>query len=312
MNIIINRSAEVPDTNTFYFDLHEFSDNSDILLFQGYNSIRDALNYPNNRKVLLQVYMPTEYNQHYLYDNVKPTEAEDIFEKVYSICPYTCSWLNTIKQKNMYKAICYPFNEKYIPKSFDKKYDVCYHGGIHGPEMSQCLSKIKKFNYRYMSLTYGINGLTAQHLPYATNLNLSNIQKLQVVAETKISVCYNFVYLQEEHKNILKSNNRWDENIAWSEVDTSGIEPQIKSRFIEAAFCKSLNLVRRDNWNVVEHWFEPNKHFIYFNDENDLEIKIEEILNNWDSYAGVLEDAFNKAKQYSIQSVIKQIEKDMN
>jgi len=67
--------------------------------------------------------------------------------------------------------------------------------------------------------------------------------------------------------------------------------PQIKSRFNEAAAAKTLNLVERDPWNVIEHFYEPNKHFIYFDDLNDLEEKIFEISVDWESYKHIAEEA---------------------
>ena len=70
--------------------------------------------------------------------------------------------------------------------------------------------------------------------------------------------------------------------------------PQLKSRVFEAAFGRSLILCKRDPFNVIERYFEPDKEFIYYDDTN-LESKITEILKNFSKYEKVIDNAYNKA-----------------
>ena len=308
MKVLKDLSAEVPGTNAHYFRLDKLGDEDyDNLLFWGYNSYhnKDYLELAKKAKraVLLQVYMPTEYCHKQDHFGVRPFDHEDAFDEVWSICPLTVNWLNSVKGTDKYKAICYPYSEYYIPEPTDKVYDVIYHGGIHGGQHLDCLEIISKFNYRYLSQTFGINQLTRAQLHRATDTNLDNEGKLEIIAKTKISVAYNFFNIREPHISNIKSNPRWEENEAFQYLDSHGLVPQIKSRFIEAAYCRTLNLVQKDPWNLIENYFEPNKEYITFEDNSELEDKIREILRNWEDYQEIVDAAYNKVLNYSTEKL---------
>ena len=76
----------------------------------------------------------------------------------------------------------------------------------------------------------------------------------------------------------------------------------------EAAISKTLNLVYRDRWNVVEDWYTPDKEFIYFDNKQDLENKIQDILGNWDDYQYIINNAYNRAMKYTTDEFIKEIQ----
>jgi hypothetical protein len=173
MRVIKNLSIEIPGTNTHYFGLDEFSqdDRQQVLLY-GYTNLENDYEFNKiknyKRKIYLNVTMPTEFC------SSQSTYADDKFDEIYGICPLTVKWLNEIKNVSKYKSIFYPFNEKDIPNTQLKLYDVCYHGGIHGSLYTECLEIMSNFNYRYMTMTHGINDLTTKNLHRATNLNLTN------------------------------------------------------------------------------------------------------------------------------------------
>ena len=73
-----------------------------------------------------------------------------------------------------------------------------------------------------------------------------------------------------------------------------------------------MNLVRRDNWNTIEDFYEPDNEFVYFNDEQDLSEKIEHILANWDDYKQVIDNAFQKSLNYTTDKFISKIQEDIN
>lgn len=314
MKIHKDLSIEIEGTNTHYFDLADYESNDDSsALYYGYtficNQAHQELLDKYEKNIYLNVVPPTEFCGPY------STNHEDRFDSIYSICPYTVNWLNKLKDTNKYKKIWYPFNSKYIPAATDKKYDVCYHGGIHGPKYNEMLDILSKFNYRYMSMTHGINHMTQSSLSRATDLNLSNNQKMQRISECKISVCYNnFPVRNEGDLQNIKNQPNWYENEAFSHAASDGILPQLKSRFIEACFAKTLNLVERDPWNVIEDWYEPNKHFIYFDSNQDLEFKIKEIIDcpHWsDRYQPIIDAAYEHSiNNYTCEHLIKHIQKN--
>ena len=298
-------TCEIPGTNTYYFRLDEMNQHSDdhVLLY-GFNHLDNPQfleKYKNfKRKTYLNVTMPTEFC------SPLKSDADRYYDDVWTICPYSVNWLNEVNKTNKYNTICYPFSKVDIPSPQEKKYDVMYQGGIHGQYHIDCLNVLRKFNYRYMSMTHGINAMTSHviKLGAATDLNLTNAEKIKRIAETKISVCYNY-FLARNERDIsnIKSRKDWWKNEAFSDVENQKTIPQFKSRFNEAAMSKTLNLVCKDNWNVVETWYKPGEDFIYFENNQDLENKIIEVLNNYQNYTTIIESAYNKCLQYTTENL---------
>tara|TARA_R110001583_G_scaffold8965_14_gene42355 strand:+ start:91 stop:1026 length:936 start_codon:yes stop_codon:yes gene_type:complete len=293
MKIYKNLSIEVPGTNTHYFDLEDFGETKGAqALYYGWAFLTNGTppellrRQPHNS--YLNVVSPTEFCGPY------DISCDNSFDKIFSICPYTVEWLNKIKGTNKYKTIWYPFHRKYIPTNNKKKYDVCYHGGIHGTKYVEMLSILKNFNYRYMSMGHSINPLTQQSLSYATNLDLSHTEKMALISQCKISVCYNnFPVRGPQDISHIKEQPSWDQNSAFSHIESAGIIPQLKSRFIEASLSKTLNLVERDPWNVIEKWYNPGEHFVYFDGNKDLHAQISHILENWNLFDKVVQNSYN-------------------
>lgn len=292
MIVLRDLSMEISGTNMHHVGLNSFSDHSDKeALLYGFNSLFsndlfDTIDH-YERKIFLNVTMPTEFfGDHDIY-------LDDKFDEIYTICPYSAKWLNDVKGTDKYKFVWYPLDEKYLPVSQDKPFDVCYHGGVHGEKYFKMLKIISAFNYRYMTMTHGINGLTQQCLPFATDIDLTHEDKLLRISQCKISICFNSLPLTDRHIEFMKLQPNWEANRAFQHAESTGTCPQIKSRLNEAAACKTLNLVERDPWNVVEYFYEPEKHFIYFEDLEDLQQKIFEISADWNSYKHIAEGAYN-------------------
>lgn len=315
MFIMKNVGAEVPDANTHHFKLEEESKETsvkDVALAYGYNSTSD-MNIRHRfqeyaRKVYFNNYSPTEFAQSRDHYGKTPINYEEFFNEVYSICPYTNKWLNTLGLNRKYRDTFYPYHPRLIPKPFDKEYDVIYHGGIHGQEHLDCLEVMSKFNYRYCSMTHSINPLTQYCLRYGTNFDLPFQEKINLVSKCKISVCYNFANIRPEHIPNIKSWERWNENEAFSEVDKWNIMPQFKTRMHEAALSKTLNLVQKDRWNIAEKYYIPYEEFVYFDDKADLETKIRDIVNNWNDYLPIVEKAFDRSKAYTTNLFLDMVE----
>lgn len=308
MEVFKDLCCEVPGTNSHYFGIDDYSEKSDTLLVYGYVNLESNKNdylFKRYKKVVyFNVTMPTEFC------SPQPTNADDKFDIVYTICPYSVEWLNSFNDK--YRLIWYPFNELDIPKNDKKLYDVCYHGGIHGDYHIKCLDSIKKFNYRYMSMTHGINNTTREFIKDATDLNLSNSEKLKRISECKISVCYNHFSVRDlnDYNNIV-SRKSWQLNDAFSDISIGRKIPQFKSRFNEAAFCKTLNLIKRDKWNVVEYFYKPDVDFLYFDSDDELPDRISHVLKNWEDYSFMVENAYNKSLNYTSRKLYERIKNDM-
>lgn len=315
MRIIQDISGEVPDTNAHYWNLKEFSEEDDhSVLMYGYNSAFNEAQHTQyqdyKRKIYFNNWAPCEFAQNGV-NGFNAIQYDHWFNEIYSICPYTAKWLNDKKLGRIYKTIFYPFHKNLIPEDCKKQYDVIYHGGIHGQEQLDCLRIMSNFNYRYCTMTHHINQRTIQCLPWATNADLSFQDKIKLVSQSKISVCYNLVHINPEHIPAIKSCNKWKENEAFSTVDGWNVMPQFKTRMHEAAISKTLNLVMRDEWNIVEKYYKPDEEFIYFSNASDLQYKIKEIVNNWEAYKIVVENAYNKVMNYTTDKFVDQIREDV-
>jgi len=267
------------------------------ILFYGFNSVENApihqifKDSPN--KILLNLWAPCEYlNQGSILKH-NALDQTEYFDKIYSICPYTNKWLKEVHGDTKHHYIFHPFVGDYAPTNFKKTADVCYFGGILSPAHAEFVEVMKNFNYRLMCLAG--SGPKRNDI---THYNIPINEKLDIIAQTKASICCNTLPLEDSHIHYIKQYDRWEENEAFSHVDQY-IAPQYKCRVAEAAFCKSVILMKRDPWNIVEHYFTPDKDFIYWDDLNDLEDKIEDISNNFENYEEMIESAYKKSLQYT-------------
>ena len=292
MIAIKNLGGDTGDGISVQLGLERFNDkDEDEVLFYGINSTFDKKlqekfrNY--KRKILLNLWSSCEFT---VPNNPAGDGFEQVkyFNEIYGVCPYTVEWINSQLKDNRHKFIWHPFDFSYIPKR-QKTYDVCYFGGLHGEIHFDCIQKIKQFNYRFMS---------QQSYPEVTNLNVSYKEKMNIIAETKISVCYHQIPMREDLKSRVKLYKNWQDNRAFSQIDTLNTIPQLKARMHEAAICRTLNLVQRDPWNVVEYFYEPGVDFLYFNNNEDLPYLINNVLKSWDHHQPMIESAFNKCMNY--------------
>lgn len=153
----------------------------------------------------------------------------------------------------------FPFPEEFVPTNFNKDIDLIFTGTAGAQHSDDIISVIKNYNYCFASFLYR---------PEVTHFNVSYQEKINLIARSKIYPLHNKV---------------GDGN------------PQIKSRPFESAFCKSLILCLKDEWNIIEKWFEPNKEFLYYNNKEHLNDVIKEVLENYDQYLPVIDAAHNKA-----------------
>jgi DNA-directed RNA polymerase subunit F len=215
-------------------------------------------------------------------------DYDKYFFKIFSICPYTTKWLNSIygtNREHTFIPICHK------EQSTEKLYDIIYAGHIYEGNIENDVSILKHFNYRIVSNT--------DH-PMTTNKCATHNEKLRLIAQSKISLVHNLLYPTIDHIDFIKTIPEYHKNEAFSLLDW-GIVPQIKGRTFEAALCKSLILCQRDPFNVIEHYFDPNKDFIYY-DKEHIKEQITDILDNYEIYLPIIESAYSKAQQYTTES----------
>jgi hypothetical protein len=322
MKVLKDISGEIADTNSNHWNFELYEQNDGIALAVGINWVKKNNKFKDmqgvSKAILFNNWAPCEYAQRDLKNGVDAIHMENEFDFVLTICPYSAMWRNMNSLFPKYIYAFYPYSSHLIPDMHQKKYDVIYHGGIHGKEHITAMKVIMNYKYRYTSLDYGINPLTRKYLRYATDINLSFGKKIQRIAETKISLCFNLIHVSHKHyknmmkyKSILPINNDLFDSLnplgIFKNYPWIGVLPQFKTRIHEAAISRCINLVFNDGWNVIEDYYEPDKEFLYFFDEKDLKEKISFILNKWDSeeIQSIIEAAFQKSMRYSSENFMK-------
>jgi len=293
-------SGDYADGVPVHLNLEEFSreDNKEVL-FYGYNSVQnDQLQRQYShyeRKVYLNLATPTDFLNDGDGKGRNALDQVEYFDEIYTICPYTIEWHRTVHQDGRYRYIFHPYDGSYSPSSYDKEVDVCYFGGIHGPYHEEMVRAMTNFNHRIMSM---------HHHPRVTHLNVPHRKKLDLIATSKISLCCNLLPMENKHIiPIFRDYPQWRENKAFVYAEKY-LCPQYKCRAAEAAFCKSLLLVRKDPWNLIEHYFVPNEEFLYYENEKDLKKKIETVLNNYEDYKEMIEKAYLRSLNYKSKPLV--------
>lgn len=327
MEILSDVSLEIKDTNSNHWYFEDFnSRNDEIVLAVGFNPLSAKYKKEEvaGNRILAQFnnWAPCEYCQNPVIDSLDAVESDTKFDYILSICPYTAKWRNANVANPRHIYAFYPYSEKIIPMRAEKVYDVIYHGGIHGKEHISALRVMKEFNYRYCSLSYGINKMTQKSLSDATEIDLPFQKKINLIAKSKISIAFNEIHVSLAHLNRIKDYKRqmpvasqfFDDlnsigilkNYPWI-----GVLPQFKTRIHEAAISRAINLVKRDAWNVIEDYYEPEKEFLYFENERDLRSKILFILQNWDKSKinDILDSAYVKAQRYTTRNFVSKYDK---
>ena len=207
------------------------------------------------------------------------------FHKILTLCPFSAEWYNNQIGEKKVVATYFTFNPQYTPETeVNKEYDVIYTGSGGSPEIKSVLEIIGKFNHKHV----GFDSPTEPGCSYK--------RKLKLIAQSKITIVHNLFFFNDQWKQKTKEYDRSD-NKAYEKVQELGLVPHLKSRSFEPAFCRSLMLVRKDPWNVIEKYFKPNVHFIYYED-GKLDKTIEYFLKNYGQVQDIIENAYKHANKH--------------
>ena len=313
MKVLYNAGGEYGDCIVKHFDLTDYNDDTtDTILFWGWNSVDNDIikqQYESaNKKIFINTVQPCD-----VVSGPIDILKQSYFDEVFTICPYTAHVLNTDPNKisdTLYTSICFPFREKHFNRYknitiSDKEKDVIYYGNLHHNLYYDLIRTMSKFNYAFSTISH--HNQTEEMVGLITHFNLSSQEKWDLISKSKISVGFNLLFLNPSHISNLKMVSNIE---AFKNIDityTKAILPQMKTRMVEAAACKTLMLMYKDYWNVIEEWFEPNKHFLYWETFEELESLIADISNNYEKYWHIVEAANEHVQQYSIENLINKI-----
>lgn len=285
----------IPYINKIFKSSDKIMNSEDFVLMNGLNcfenpDIKDKHKDVKN-KYLFAHWSPCEFAQE--YDLLRQFEY---FDKVFCICPYTCEWANKNYGTDRFVYTYYPFSNYSSKFTKEKEYGVSYFGGIHTREHELAVRGMLPFDYRFLSLSHA--------LPEMKPMSVSPDEKLDIVSKGKMSLCYNWIQLRNPLYWARVKRHLGGQHHGAFNIEDRVNCPQFKVRVHEVASCGSLILARKDEWNVIEDWYEPDKEFVYFENEDTLQKTIMEILHNWDHFSEVAKNGYEKQKQYTVENWI--------
>jgi hypothetical protein len=247
-----------------------------------------------NKKVKLHLETP---NMLYIYDSAYDASR---FDLVYHLCPYTCAYLNELHSTNKFKPIFFPIEDIRIENT--RVFDVFYTGsripGLHVFEMIE------------RSIQRRIGTQFDQMKAYMSSPTLEGYyKKMELWSKTKICIAHN-ILLSKHHFPNYYSNQLTQKHLPWD--SHSGVTPQLKSRVFEGALMGCILLVYKDQYKTIERYFTENVDFIYFENEQDLNNKIDTILANYDAYKHIGLNAQAKVRNnYLTQHFVDEIKREL-
>src|SRR4051794_29041093 len=305
MPILAEGTKTYPDDPTRHFGFGRFADQAgDFWLAAGHFDFETIRPLDDQKIVYLDLEEP---NRFFSADPAFNRQAyEQTFHHIFTLCPYTAAWLNRLQGCPRRTPVFFPFNDRFIPERREKVFDVIYTGHLVAPAVSRLGDAIAPFNYRLVSQSDD---------PRVTDRSASYTYKLDLIARSRVTVVQNLLFLRPGHVRAAKATEGWEENEAFADIVRAVeagdepaadevVAPQIKSRVFEAAFCRSLILCRRDQWNVIERFFEPGEEFVYY-EEGQLRETLGRILADFGSYQRVIDRAFERAReQYTTEAFV--------
>tara|TARA_Y100000310_G_scaffold110457_1_gene108850 strand:+ start:1558 stop:2544 length:987 start_codon:yes stop_codon:yes gene_type:complete len=326
MKLIKSLVQNYPDVivTHFNFEKHvsKHRDINDTCLAIGYdclwneNAYKILKNY--EKRIFFNGEHPCSFTQEHKY-GLKGVGLDEIFSDIYTICPYTAKWANDTyyNGREKFKITIFPIDKENVLKfnNNKKEYDAIFYGSICGKDHEETVNHISNFNYKFITLgsqywspnePVDMNNLWSK----VTDVSIPTFQKWEILSKTKVVPIFNQLYLKDNQAEMIKTYDGWEQNKAFTNIDQK-IACQLKPRITEAAFFKMLMLVKKDPWNAIEFFYEPNKDFIYFDSNDELPDLIAETTTNWEKYQHIVESAYRKAmKNYTTEAVLERMIKE--
>lgn len=300
MKVVNNSRGEYSDVINSHYSLEELSEDSDSVLFLGYDTSKCVDTKSSHANYANRIYLNLESPCSFC--SVSSFEGESrYFTHTYTICPYTAKWLterSNIKATPIafpYKSLC--FDE--VPVN-DKSIASMYMGTIMCQQHEEVLDVIRR-------RTHAISSLYPH--PKLTHCKISSHEKWMLLGKAKSNVIINMCPISSSHIAWILQNDLSDHG-AFDNI-YSGFIPQFKPRTIESMVCKAVCLVKKDPWNVIENWFEPDKHFLYWETYEELDNLIENIDSNYEDYSDIINNAYEEVKKYEILNIFERIKGDV-
>lgn len=236
----------------------------------------------DTNKKRVRFYLETPNFLYSMYDSAYDNAH---FDLIYLICPYSCNYLNELYSTRKFKCAFYPNNDIRLsnPKTVDVFYTGHYIHNLPAMEMSQ-RAVIRKIGNRFHELKQYM----AEHSYTGFR------RKMDIISRTKLYLVHNLLVPKKYLPNYF-SNELTRKHLPWDSNDDP--VPQQKGRMFEGALMGCILLAYKDPYKTIERYFTEGEEFIYFENENDLNSKIDTILANYDKYKHIGENAQRRVRE---------------
>jgi hypothetical protein len=215
-------------------------------------------------------------------------EENTKYDIILNICPYSCAYLNERFGTTKYRDTFFPLAP--APYNETRLRDIpCYYSGsrISGTSIVNSITEV-------------VHEVTGSAVVNRLNQSISvqspssYYRKMEIYNRTKICICHNVLIAPTiPGINAARSDPLYRKHFSWV-AERKEYVPQIKSRMFEGAMMGCVLLVFKDEYNSTDRYFTENEDFLYFTDKNDLRRKVAMILENYDDYKYLAENAQSK------------------
>ena len=279
-------------------EFDDFDESTDLALFNGYACTKYSDEIKKSfsryeRKALLALWSPCEFYESHALNWGALVKKYAWFDDVYCVCPFTVKVFNKYYGEDKFKYIPYPFTNYSVNRNMPKEWDVCWFGGVYSKLHEDAIKECKdNFKYRFSSLN--------PH-PLATDIGLSPEHKLQMASRCTYSLGFNILSLQDQHRNIVESFR----GLEHEALKLSHWAPQFKVRTHEAASSWSIPLVWRDQWNLIDDFYEAGVEYLSFGSIEEMSYLINRSKDAKQNKMAVR--AYKKSQNYTVEKVMEYI-----
>jgi len=271
-----------------YMKFPEDDDNIDIHL--GMCTTTKGLD-PNRINMHIDFEMP---NMWLHPDSRKIVEQrEQAFDKIFSINPDIVESRNKFLGEEKWEYTWFPVNEEDIADDFTKEYDIfgCW---LWGPN-PLLYDVLKPITEKYKDSYCGVHA-TSDKAPNTGDPDY--FEKLKLNAKSRITLGYNCQYIMTRYQQSAEDLKKLGiVNYYLDTIFKRASYSHHKSRNIDGFLSKSVVLIYKDGDNIIEDFWTPDKHFIYYENYNDLDEKIIYILSHYDEFEDMINESFEFTKK---------------